>query len=337
MRSFEDVPRIEIYSSKDVCQELSEITKTLSDAGKDWEKRAESVRRIRSLVISGATEYDDFYKSLKQLELACQLSLKDLRSKVVRETCITVAFLSQTLGIRVDRFCEGVLPTLFNLIPNSTKIMSTSAIVCIRFVIQYTHAPRMIPIICYNMSSRDKSIRKAVCEFLDHLLHTWPTHSLEKHMGILQEAIKKGISDADPEARAYSRKAFWGFADHFKDQAECMIHTLDSTKQKMLYGEMSGSLSASNSSNSLNSCQTHVSNGRPSISNHQSISFRHGPPYQSSFQSSASRAKTVSGSSSVQNLSRPWSAMSGRHNMRQPNKSRIPVFSPNTNGDPNYG
>lgn len=43
-------------------------------------------------------------------------------------------------------------------------------------------------------------------EFLDQLLVTWPTHPMEKHVGILSDAIKKGISDADPEARAFSRK-----------------------------------------------------------------------------------------------------------------------------------
>ena len=44
------------------------------------------------------------------------------------------------------------------------------------------------------------------CEFLNQLLHTWPTHILEKHIAILQEAIKKGISDADSEARSFARK-----------------------------------------------------------------------------------------------------------------------------------
>ena len=321
MRSFEDCPRVVLYSNKDVCQELSEIIQTLSDPTKDWEKRAEAVKRIRSLIIAGATEYEDFYRSLKQLELACQICLKDLRSKVVRETCMTVAFMSQNLGMKVDRFCEGVLQNLFTLIANSTKIMCTSAVVCIRFVIQHTHAPRLIPIICYNMTSRDKNIRKAVCELLDQLLHTWPTHSLDKHVGILQEAIKKGISDADPEARSYARKAFWGFADHYKDHADCMIHTLDSAKQKMLYGEVGGSISASNSSNSLNS--EPYTNGRSHGYTRTTGSVAGYP---------ISRGKVVTSSNSVQNLSRPWSAMSGRQGQSRLSRSRIPVFSP-TSGD----
>ena len=50
------------------------------------------------------------------------------------------------------------------------------------------------------------------CEFLNQLLHTWPTHMLERHIAVLQETIKKALSDADSEARAHARKwvdAFW--------------------------------------------------------------------------------------------------------------------------------
>lgn len=85
--------------------------------------------------------------------------------------------------------------------------MSTSAIVTLRFIIQNIHSPRLIPIITTNAAtSKSKDIRRACCEFLDYILNNWPTHSLEKHVAALQEAVKKGIADADPEARVSSRK-----------------------------------------------------------------------------------------------------------------------------------
>ena len=55
-------------------------------------------------------------------------------------------------------------------------------------------------------NSFSQDIRRHICEFLDQLLHTWPTQALEKHMNILQEAIKKGIADADADARSFARK-----------------------------------------------------------------------------------------------------------------------------------
>ena len=68
-------------------------------------------------------------------------------------------------------------------------------------------------------------------------------------MSILQEAIKKGIADADPDARSFARKAYWGFADHFKDQADVLLSSLDGVHRRAL---QAGEMSNSSSSNSLN-------------------------------------------------------------------------------------
>ena len=82
--------------------------------------------------------------------------------------------------------------------------------------------------------TQSKEIRRHICEFLDLLLHTWPTHTLEKHVAMLQEAIKKGISDADPDARTFARKAYWGFADHFKEQSESLLSSLEPSYKRLL-------------------------------------------------------------------------------------------------------
>ncbi len=49
------------------------------------------LKKIRSLLVAGATDYDCFYQHLRLLDGAFKLSAKDLRSQVVREACITVA------------------------------------------------------------------------------------------------------------------------------------------------------------------------------------------------------------------------------------------------------
>ncbi|CAG2101182.1 unnamed protein product [Medioppia subpectinata] len=293
MNEFEDVPRVMIFSSKDLDREINKIRETCADPSIQWEKRVEALKRLRSLLIAGAADFDEFNGYLKPLELAFQVSVKDLRSKVVREASITIAYMSQRLGIRCDRFVEALLPTLINLIQNSAKIMSSSAVVAIRFIIQSTHASRLIPVITYNISSKSKEIRKSCCEFLDQMFHTWPNQSLEKHVAILSEAIKKGICDADPEARTYARKAYWGFADKFKKEANYLMTSLDSSKQRILHGEHNN-ISNWSSTHSL----TKAAPQRP-----QSI-----------------RTTSVSSSGSIENLSRQNTLTKGR--------SGIPIFSP---------
>merc|ERR1719507_2890734 len=248
--SFEDCKKVTIFSGRGLEEELSKVHATLSTTGGsgDWKQRIEALQMVRSLLIAGAGQFEELTSQLKALEYPFESCVKDLRSQVVRECCITLAFMSQQLHHKVDRFLEFLLPPLINLIQNSAKVMATSGLVCLRFIIQNTFSPRFLPIICQHVSSKSKEIRRHTCEFLDQLLHSWPTHSLEKHVAILQEAIKKGVSDADPDARTFARKAYWGFADHFKDQADVLLNALEPNYRRVLQGEMSNS----SSSNSLN-------------------------------------------------------------------------------------
>lgn len=85
--------------------------------------------------------------------------------------------------------------------------MATAGYTCMRMIIQYTQAPRLLPIITqYQVNHKSKEIRKSCCDFLEQALTLWSTQCLEKHMLLLSDAIKKGVADADPEARISSRK-----------------------------------------------------------------------------------------------------------------------------------
>ncbi|XP_063953381.1 CLIP-associating protein 2-like isoform X15 [Lytechinus pictus] len=173
------------------------------------------------------------------MEEALILSVKDLRSQVLREACITLAFLSIRLRRQFDHAVEVVLPHLFSLIQNSAKVMATSSIVAIDIVIRHTHSPRLIPIMKSNATSKSTAIRKQTFTYINTILNVWDTHALERHASLLSEVIHKGIEDADSEARAISRKAFWKFSEHFKSHADKMFNNLDASKQKMLQGELS--------------------------------------------------------------------------------------------------
>ena len=117
---------------------------------------------------------------------------------------------------------------------NSAKIMSTSGTTAIRFIVRNTAAARLIPIITSNIVSKSPVIRRQCCEFIELLLQTWPTSVLDRQSSALYEAVKKGISDADADARFHSRRAFWAFDEHFKEQANQLFSTLDSGQQTQL-------------------------------------------------------------------------------------------------------
>uniref|UniRef100_A0A8C4PPL5 Cytoplasmic linker associated protein 1 n=1 Tax=Equus asinus asinus TaxID=83772 RepID=A0A8C4PPL5_EQUAS len=239
--SGETTLHVVIYSSRDLEESINKIREILSDDKHDWEQRVNALKKIRSLLLAGAAEYDNFFQHLRLLDGAFKLSAKDLRSQVVREACITLGHLSSVLGNKFDHGAEAIMPTIFNLIPNSAKIMATSGVVAVRLIIRHTHIPRLIPVITSNCTSKSVAVRRRCFEFLDLLLQEWQTHSLERHISVLAETIKKGIHDADSEARIEARKCYWGFHSHFSREAEHLYHTLESSYQKALQSHLKNS------------------------------------------------------------------------------------------------
>ncbi|XP_077305833.1 CLIP-associating protein 1 isoform X17 [Lithobates pipiens] len=241
IRAFEDVPTVQIYSGRDLEESLNKIREILSDDKHDWEQRITALKKVRSLLVAGAADYDTFFQHLRLLDGAFKLSTKDLRSQVVREACITLGHLSMILGNKFDHGAEAIMPTVFNLVPNSAKIMASSGVVTIRLIIRHTHVPRLIPIITSNCTSKSVAVRRRCYEFLELLLQEWQTHSLERHISVLAETIKKGIHDADSEARIVARKCYWGFHSHFSREAEHLFNGLESSYQKALQSHLKSS------------------------------------------------------------------------------------------------
>ncbi|XP_037617861.1 CLIP-associating protein 1-B-like isoform X13 [Sebastes umbrosus] len=255
IQAFEDVPTVQIYSNREVEEAMTKIRDVLSDDKRDWELRVAALKKVRSLLLAGAAEFDGFPQQLRLMEAAFKLSAKDLRSQVVREACLTLGHLSTVLGSRFDHAAEAIMPILLNLVPNSAKVIATSGMAAIRLILRHTHYPRLIPIITSNCISKSVALRRRCFEFLELLLQEWQTSSLERHGTVLMETIKKGIHDADAEARSVARKCYWSFHGHFRREADKLFQGLESSYQKALQahlksGDSQTSLPASDRSSS---------------------------------------------------------------------------------------
>ncbi|XP_037131982.1 CLIP-associating protein 1-like isoform X8 [Syngnathus acus] len=238
IQAFDDVPTMQIYSNREVEEAMVKIRDVLSDDKRDWELRVAALKKVRSLMLAGAAEFDGFPQQLRLLESAFVLSAKDLRSQVVREACITLGYLSSVLGSRFDHAAEAVMPSLLNLVPNSAKVMATSGVAAIRLILKHTHYPRLIPIITSNCISKSVAVRRRCYDLLDLQLKEWHTNSLERHVAVLMETLKKGIHDADAEVRSVARKCYWNFQSHFSREAEQLFQRLESSYQKALQAHL---------------------------------------------------------------------------------------------------
>ncbi|KAM9397967.1 CLIP-associating protein 1-like isoform 13-T22 [Salvelinus alpinus] len=297
IRAFEEVPAMQLFSNREMEDAMTKIREVLADDKRDWEHRVTALKKMRSLLLAGAVDFDGFSQQLRLTEAAFKMSSKDLRSQVVREACITLGHLSYILGNKFDHCAESIMPTLLTLVSNSAKVMATSGITVIRLIIRHTHYPRLIPIVTSSCQSKSVAVRRRCFEFLDLLLQEWQTSSLERSVAVLTETIKKGVHDADSEARSVARKCYWTFHGHFSREAEQLFQALESSYQKALQSHMKSSdsilslpasdRSSSSSQESLNRPQSAKSSMGNTVTRTKAASSR-GPSTPGSLQRSRS-------------------------------------------------
>ena len=115
---------------------ISSVSSNLSNTNLDWSVRLASLKELRAVAQCESLDHHAFLPLLRTLEHPLNSSLKDLRSQVVREACVTISCLAVTLGSDFASFSEFMLPTLMTLLPNSAKVMATSAEVCLKFILK---------------------------------------------------------------------------------------------------------------------------------------------------------------------------------------------------------
>nr|XP_032525396.1 CLIP-associating protein isoform X1 [Danaus plexippus plexippus]XP_032525397.1 CLIP-associating protein isoform X1 [Danaus plexippus plexippus]XP_032525398.1 CLIP-associating protein isoform X1 [Danaus plexippus plexippus]XP_032525399.1 CLIP-associating protein isoform X1 [Danaus plexippus plexippus]XP_032525400.1 CLIP-associating protein isoform X1 [Danaus plexippus plexippus] len=226
----------------DLCRHAAAL---LGDRAADWEKRVDALKKIRSLLAANAHVQfpSEFAAHLKDLSVPFLVVIKDLRSQVVREACITIAYMAKVLRNKLDQFSLYILQELINLIQNAAKVVSSAGTVCVRYIVQHVPAPRLLPVLVTNLTThKSKEIRATLSEVLLLLLRSWPRPALDRHQAAIADAIRKACADADSTARNNGRKAFWSYKSQFPEQAEALFSRMDVAAQKQLERDKAGSM-----------------------------------------------------------------------------------------------
>lgn len=224
-------------SLDDICRHSAAL---VGDRAADWEKRVDALKKIRSVLAANAhVQYaTEFSAHLKDFSVPFLVVIKDLRSQVVREACITIAYMAKILKNKLEQFSLYILQELINLIQNAAKVVSSAGTVCVRYIIVHVHAHRLIPVLVTNLTtSKSKEIRSTLSDLLVVLLDRWSTSIIEKQQTVIRDAIRKATTDADSSARNHARRAYWSYRKHFQTDADQLFLRLDSAAQKQLERE----------------------------------------------------------------------------------------------------
>ncbi|XP_063544536.1 CLIP-associating protein [Cydia strobilella] len=229
-----------IYGARgldDLCRHAAAL---LGDKGAEWERRVDALKKIRSLLTANAhAQYPtEFAANLKELSVPFLVVIKDLRSQVVREACITIAHMAKVLKNKLEQFSLYILQELINLIQNAAKVVSSAGTVCVRYIVTYVHCPRLVPVVATNLTTnKSKEIRSTLSEILVLMLEKWSLPAMEKQLPVVRDAIRRACIDADSTARTYGRRAYWAYKRAFPADAEQLFARLDAAAQKQLERE----------------------------------------------------------------------------------------------------
>jgi CLIP-associating protein 1/2 len=161
LKAFSDTPAVTIYTSHDLDKIMSRVQTTLTDASKPWEQRVAALKEIRGVIAVEKLDRHQLLSHLKNMQDAFLTSLKDLRSSITREACVTLSYITTVFGVEFAGVAESMMSQLIPLLPNSAKIMATSASVCIKFIVKNSPSHRLLnPIAQVGFSSKSAVVRK---------------------------------------------------------------------------------------------------------------------------------------------------------------------------------
>ncbi|XP_046683074.1 CLIP-associating protein 2 isoform X4 [Homalodisca vitripennis] len=234
LSAFEDVPDVPVLNHREFDNLTKKLMEDLKSGTEFWEKKVEALRKLRSMMIH-LTGYDEEIQAfIKAIALLMMSSLKDLRSQVVRETCLTFAFICRELRNKIDQHtCEIMMHQLMNNVMSSARVIANASYIALKFMFTYVTHGRLVSALVHTLvNSKSREVRTAACEFLYLVLHTWPVHRLEQQIPTLQEGIKRGIVESSNEGRMASRKAFWAFRTQFPEQGDALLNSMDAICRK---------------------------------------------------------------------------------------------------------
>ncbi|XP_028039809.1 CLIP-associating protein isoform X2 [Bombyx mandarina] len=238
--AFSAAPPLAVYGVRGLDDTVRLAAALLGDRAADWEKRVDALKKIRALLTANVhQQYPvEFAAHLKDLSIPFLVVIKDLRSQVVREACITIAHMAKVLKNKMEQFSLYILQELINLIQNAAKVVSSAGTVCVQYIVSFVHSPRLIPVLLTNLTSnKSKEIRSTLSEVLVMILEKWPAQTIEKQQQNIRDAIRVACVDADSTARNHGRRAYWSYQRLFPAEAELLFERLDAAAQKQLERE----------------------------------------------------------------------------------------------------
>ena len=168
----EEVEPTVVYSERELSKEMESVGELLRNAD-EWTVRQAALRKLKSLVLGGAIEFDGFLPLLRGLREPLAKELGELRSSLVKEACGLIELMATTLMEGFEPLVDTFLPVLLKNTCVTIAVISATSNETTRTVLAAVRPIRAFPRLLAGVTDRAATLRsRCVPHF--HLLERIP-------------------------------------------------------------------------------------------------------------------------------------------------------------------
>lgn len=220
--------------------ELARLRKIISSTNDEWEVRTKALKSLEQMVREqGVAHMPGWDEEMEKFKRGIAVQLADLRSQVVKQACSLLVVLAEAMSDDFEDHLAYFLPTLFNGLFVTIKILSESCNQCITALLLRTHSPKSISPLLAGGFGIHAIVRRRCSEYLAVFFEQCQSkpiadEKLQPVLPKLTELIAKNIVDGDKDVRCSTRGLYEAFAVRFPLQGHKLYEQFPSQTQRTI-------------------------------------------------------------------------------------------------------
>ena len=196
-----DIDPIDVSSASEALSEVTELTLQITPKA-EWDKMVEAIKHLMGLLNGNAPECDNFVRGLADLYPGLSAGITNLRSSLVKHSCLVVAQAAERLGSQFETLGDYIAP-LGTQLSHGTKIIADCCKFGILSISRNCPSRRIFAQIMTLAGAKGAVQRTVAAQAIYNIIDVWPSECIGRAK--LLDVIQKMLSDASLETRTQTR------------------------------------------------------------------------------------------------------------------------------------
>ena len=203
-----DIEPISVNSEEEACMEIDSLASVITP-GVEWDEQVNALTKAMALVNGGIFEYEGCIKNLIHLYPGLSADVINLRSTLVKTTCLFIAQLARELKYKFDAVGDMISP-LSTRVSHGTRVIADSCRYAILEIARNCGTKRTLSSILDLCGARGPAQKAVAAEAVMNVMYTWPAEAFGTNWPRLLGILEKMLSGATVECRMFARQAAKG-------------------------------------------------------------------------------------------------------------------------------